>query len=156
MREQALILSDRAYRHQIHGELGDAIALYRRSIATFPTAEAHTYLGWAYSQMERYDEAIAECEKAIALDPTFGNPYNDIGAYLIEKGDLDEAIPWFQKAMQARRYESPAFPHLNLGRVYERQGKWSEAIDCYKQALALNPDYALAKKALGRLISSLN
>ena len=47
--------------------------------------------------------------------PTFGNPYNDIGAYLIEKGDLDEAIPWFQKAMQARRYESPAFPHLNLG-----------------------------------------
>nr|MBA2486758.1 tetratricopeptide repeat protein [Nitrospira sp.] len=40
--------------------------------------------------------------------------------------------------------------------VYERQGKWSEAIDCYKQALALNPDYTLAKKALGRLISSLN
>ena len=72
------------------------------------------------------------------------------------QGDLDEAIPWFQKAMQATRYESPAFPHLNLGRVYERQGKWSEAIDCYKQALALNPDYALAKKALGRLISSLN
>lgn len=37
--------------------------------------------------------------------PDFGNPYNDIGAYLIEKGDFDEAIVWFQKAMQARRYE---------------------------------------------------
>ncbi|HEU5091323.1 MAG TPA: tetratricopeptide repeat protein [Nitrospira sp.] len=43
-----------------------------------------------------------------------------------------------------------------MGRVYERQGKWTEAIDSYKQALVLNPDYALAKKALSRLISSLN
>jgi tetratricopeptide (TPR) repeat protein len=58
--------------------------------------------------------------------------------------------------MQARRYESPAFPQLNLGRVYERKGQWTEAIDAYKKALALNPNYALAKKALGRLISSLN
>ena len=82
-------------------------------------------------------------------DPDFGNPYNDIGAYLIEKGEFDEAIPWFQKAMQAKRYESPAFPHLNLGRVYERKGKWTEAIDSYKKALALNPDYALARKPWG-------
>ena len=58
--------------------------------------------------------------------------------------------------MQARRYENPAFPHLNLGRVHERQGKWAEAIESYKRALTLNPEYALAKKALGRLISSMN
>ncbi|MDH4098157.1 MAG: tetratricopeptide repeat protein [Nitrospira sp.] len=45
---------------------------------------------------------------------------------------------------------------MNLGRVYERKGQWTEAIDSYKKALALNPNYALAKKALGRLISSLN
>jgi tetratricopeptide (TPR) repeat protein len=43
-----------------------------------------------------------------------------------------------------------------LGRVYERKGQWTEAIDSYKKALVLNPDYTLAKKALGRLISSLN
>ena len=69
MREQANVLADRAYRHQQHGEIGHAIALYRRSIATYPTPEAHTWLGWAYALMDRYDEAIAECEKAIALDP---------------------------------------------------------------------------------------
>ncbi|TAJ22319.1 MAG: tetratricopeptide repeat protein, partial [Nitrospirae bacterium] len=50
----------------------------------------------------------------------------------------------------------PAFPHLNLGRVYERKGQWDQAIDSYKKALTLNPDYALAKRALGRLISLLN
>ena len=75
---------------------------------------------------------------------------------MLFRSELDEAMTWFQKALQARRYESPAFPHLNLGRVHERKGQWTEAIDSYKKALALNPSYALAKKALGRLISSLN
>ena len=99
------------------------------------------------------EEAVTLYKKSIETHPT---AYNDIGAYLIEKGEFDEAITWFQKALQARRYESPAFPHLNLGRVYERKGQWTEAIESYKKALALNPNYALAKKALGRLISSLN
>ena len=58
--------------------------------------------------------------------------------------------------MHAKRYESPAFPHLNLGRVYEKKGDWTEAIASYKQALALNPDYVLAKRSLGRLVSMLN
>ncbi|TAJ09251.1 MAG: tetratricopeptide repeat protein [Nitrospirae bacterium] len=145
-----------AYEQQMKGELEEAVRLYKQSLDRHPTAEAHTFLGWTYSFMGKLDEAIAECHRAIDMDPEFGNPYNDIGAYLIEKGQFDEAIPWFERAMQARRYESPAFPHLNLGRVFERKGLWDKAIDAYKQALTLNPDYALAKRALGRLIGMLN
>jgi Tfp pilus assembly protein PilF len=154
-KREAWQLFQQAYEHQMKGELEEAVGLYRRSLATHPTAEAHTFLGWTYSFMGRLDDAIEECHRAIACDPEFGNPYNDIGAYMIEQGRFDEAIPWFEKAMQARRYESPAFPHLNLGRVYEKKGRWTEAIEAYKKALALNPNYALAKKSLGRLISSL-
>jgi Tfp pilus assembly protein PilF len=155
-KREAWQLFQQAYERQMKGELEEAVALYKKSIEIHPTAEAYTFLGWTYSFMGRIEDAIEECHKAIAQDPDFGNPYNDIGAYLIEKGELDEAIIWFQKALLARRYESPAFPHLNLGRVYERKGQWTEAIDSYKKSLALNPNYALAKKALGRLISSLN
>jgi len=155
-KREAWQLFQQAYERQMKGELEEAVALYKKSIEAHPTAEAYTFLGWTYSFMGRIEDAIEECHKAIAQDPDFGNPYNDIGAYLIEKGELDEAIGWFQKALLARRYESPAFPHLNLGRVYERKGQWTEAIDSYKKSLALNPNYALAKKALGRLISSLN
>lgn len=146
----------KAYEHQMKGELEEAVAHYKRSIDAHPTAEAYTFLGWTYSFMGRLDEAIEECHRAIHVDPEFGNPYNDIGAYLIEKGQFDDAVPWFERAMQAKRYESPAFPHLNLGRVYERNGEWDKAIECYKKALALNPNYILAKKALSRLISSMN
>jgi Tfp pilus assembly protein PilF len=145
-----------AYESQMKGELEEAAKLYKQSIELHPTAEAYTFLGWTYSFMGRLDDAIEECRRAIATDPDFGNPYNDIGAYLIEKGQFDEAIPWFEKAMKAKRYESPAFPHLNLGRVYERKGEWAQAIESYKRALALNPNYALAKRALGRLISMTN
>ncbi|MBI4401748.1 MAG: tetratricopeptide repeat protein [Nitrospirae bacterium] len=155
-KQDAWNLFQQAYELQMKGQLEEAVHLYKRSIETHPTAEAYTFLGWTYSFMGKLDEAIEECRHAIEVDPDFGNPYNDIGAYLIEKGQFDEAIPWFERAMKAKRYESPAFPHLNLGRVYERKGQWTEAMDCYKKSLALNPNYALAKRALGRLISMLN
>ena len=146
----------KAYDLQMGGELEDAIEQYKRSIEIFPTPEAHTFLGWTYSFQGRYEEAITECKEAIKLDPEFGNPYNDIGAYLIEKGRLDEAIPWFQKAMVAKRYDSYCYPHYNLGRVYEQKGKWQEALKCYEGSLKANPNYALAKKAFNRLKAIFN
>ncbi len=90
---RATELWQEAYRYQMEGDLEQAIEYYKRSIAMHPTAEAHTYLGWTYSFQERLEEAIAECHRAIEIDPEFGNPYNDIGVYLMQQGKLDEAIP---------------------------------------------------------------
>ena len=95
----------RAYEAQMAGRLDEAIEHYRRSIALHPTAEAHTFLGWTYSFQGRHEDAIAECHTAIAVDPDFGNPYNDIGAYLIELGRHGEAIPWLERAKRARAAE---------------------------------------------------
>jgi Tfp pilus assembly protein PilF len=153
---RAIELFQKAYSHQLEGELEQAIVLYQQSIAFWPTAEAHTFLGWTYSLQERYDAAIEECHRAIAVDPDFGNPYNDIGAYLIEQGRPHEAIPWLEKATQARRYESYHFPHYNLGRVYEKLRQWGKAIQSYRSSLSHNAGYSLAKAALFRLQSQLN
>src|SRR5207247_8981866 len=119
--ERAARLFQKAYAHQIEKELDEAVELYKKSIDTYPTAEAYTFLGWTYSWMGRIDDAIAECLKAIDVDPSFGNPYNDIGSYLMMKGQIDEAIPWLERALQAPRYESYCYPHMNLGRAYESQ-----------------------------------
>ena len=118
--ERAIHLLQRAYERQRAGELEEAIRLYKASIALQPTAEAHTYLGWTYSFMQRYQEAILECKEAIKIDPEFGNPYNDIGSYLIHLGRLEEAIPWLEKAKTAPRYEPRHFPYLNLYRAYTK------------------------------------
>lgn len=146
----------KAYEFQLKGELEEAVRLYQKSIQIQPTAEAYTFLGWTYSFMGKYGEAIQECHKAIEVDPEFGNPYNDIGAYLIEMGNLDEAIPWFEKAIGAKHYDSYCFPHYNLGRIWEAKGDWMKAIQCYEKALLENNHYAIARKALNHLKGQLN
>jgi len=145
-----------AYEQQVAGEYQQAIELYTRSIEAFPTAEAYTFRGWTYSFLGDYDRAIAECLEAIEVDSEFGNPYNDIGAYLIEQEKWDEAIPWFQKAMLAPRYEARCYPHFNLGRVYEHQHQWQKAKECYAMAYSLDKRYVAALAALRRLRAMFN
>ncbi len=156
LKEQAQEFLQRAYRLQMSGHLNEAIENYKKSIEVLPTAEAHTFLGWAYSFLGDYESAISECRNAIDLDPDFGNPYNDIGAYLIQQGDLDEAIPYLELAMKAKRYATPHFPHYNYGRILERRGLWFEALGEYKTSLDLEPNYSLAKDAFYRLQALLN
>jgi Tfp pilus assembly protein PilF len=146
----------RAYECQMNGQLDEAIDLYKESIDLYPTAEAHTFLGWTYSFQGKLDEAIQECKIAIEIDPEFGNPYNDIGAYLIEKEEYDDAIPWLKKAIEAKRYESYHFPHFNLGRVYLAQGMMRWAQEQFEKALDLAPEYGLAMDALEHLKKQIN
>jgi Tfp pilus assembly protein PilF len=146
----------RAFQAQMSGDFATAIDLYRRSIAFCPTAEAHTFLGWTYSFQGRLEEAIEECQKAIAVDATFGNPYNDIGAYLIEMGRLDEAIPWLERARRAPRYESPHFPRLNLGRVYLAKEMYSRALEEFEAVVELMPDHLPAQRAIAAIKRKLN
>jgi Tfp pilus assembly protein PilF len=155
-RERAERYFAQAYEAQMSGDLDAAIALYRKSIAAVPTAEAHTFLGWTYSFKGDYRRAISECRAAIAIDPEFGNPYNDIGSYLIRLGRLDDAIPWLRRAMSAGRYEPRHYPHVNLARVFARQGKVHAAIAELKQALAIEPGYVPARTELHRLLGMLN
>jgi len=137
--ERAMELVKEAMDHQLAGELDKAIQLYKESIALFPTADAHTYLGWTYSFQGKINEAIAQCETAIKIDPDFGNPYNDIGVYLMQQQKPDEAIPWLEKAKLAKRYEPRHFPYLNLGRVYLAKGMIQKALEEFRGALERNP-----------------
>jgi tetratricopeptide (TPR) repeat protein len=145
-----------AYELQSNGEYAQALVLYTRSIEAFPTAEAYTFRGWTYSFVGDYDSAIADCHRAIKVDPEFGNPYNDIGAYLIKQEKWEEAIPWLEKAITAKRYEARAYPHFNLGRVYEHQRKWQKAKQCYAQAYKVDARYVLALAALRRVSATFN
>lgn len=144
-------LLQEAYKHQMDGEFDQAVEFYQRSLAAHPTAEAYTFLGWTYHFQGRIDDAIKECKKAIQLDPDFGNPYNDIGAYLIEKGEPDAAIPWLEQATRATRYQSYHYAHYNLGRAYLAQELYNRARECFHRALALAPNYTLAQDALAHL-----
>ena len=167
-KQRALELWNEAYRHHMRAlamaaeedqqpaceEMVLAIELYSKSLDVCPTAEAYTFRGWAYRALGRIDDAIEECRRAIEVDPAFGNPYNDIGAYLIAKGELDEAIVWLERAKTAPRYEPRHYPYMNLARLYAAKGMVLKAIDQFEQALGLAPD-AEAKIAIERTLEHL-
>src|SRR5258705_11168859 len=125
-----------AYQAEMEGDYDRAVELYRDSLALYPTAEAHTFLGWTFHFQGKIDEAIAECKRAIELDPDFGNPYNDIGSYLIGLERFDEAIPWLERAIPAKRNDPRHFPHFNLGPAFLSQGFVQRARETFMQPLA--------------------
>jgi Tfp pilus assembly protein PilF len=156
IRQRAMELWNEGVACHMRGDFQSAIALYGRSIDVQPTAEAYTFRGWAYFLLGRLDDAITECRKAIEVDPSFGNPYNDIGSYLMARGDLDEAIEWFAKAKAAPRYEPRHYPFMNLGRLYAAKGMVQAAMREFEGALAIEPGEPTCLEMLARLRALLN
>lgn len=158
MSEQELALHYLEEGNRCHreGDIHGAIENYQKSIELYPTAEAHTYLGWMYSFQDRIEEAIEQCRVAIELDPEFGNPYNDIGVYLMQQGKIDEAEPWLRKAMTAKRYEPRHFPHLNMGRIHLARKEYGKALEEFRKALHHAPGDPTAGAAFRDLVGRLN
>ena len=63
-----------------------------------------------------------------------------MGVTLKEQGKLEEAIPYFEKAVLLK--PDYAETYNNMGVTLEEQGKLEEAIEAYNKALSLKPDYA--------------
>ncbi len=146
----------KAYESQSEGDFEEAERLYLASIEELATAEAHTFLGWTYSTMGRNEKAIEECQKAILIDPDFGNPYNDIGAYLIELERVDDAIPWLERALNAKRYEARHVPLFNLARVFEQKNMYNRAMDYLRKCLEMDDQFQPAWDLMSRIRRLVN
>jgi tetratricopeptide (TPR) repeat protein len=86
---------------------------------------------------------------AHALAVTQGNhvAHNDLGMALLQKGQVDEAIAHFQKAVEIRADYVRALH--NLGAALMQRGRVDEAIAPLQKALELEPKYAAAHYTFG-------
>lgn len=139
------------YYHQIEGDLHAAAECYIQSIEASPNPEAHAFLGWVLGLMGEVDHAIEECKKALKLDPEFGNAWNDIGAYLTEKRELDKAIPYLKKACKAKNYDNPEYPHYNLARIYLQKEMLISAQKALCKSVRINPKFGPARRLLEQI-----
>lgn len=155
-KQQAEDLCQKATDLLHKGQISAAIDMFKSSITIFPTAMAHTNLGWAYSREGKYDLAIKECFLAIEIEPDSGSAYNDIGAYLVQKGKVSESEEWFRKAADAPMYEARHFALTNLARVMQFKGYWMESLALYDKALEIRSDYAPAKESRILLQAMMN
>jgi tetratricopeptide (TPR) repeat protein len=137
----------------------DTETLWRHAIAT--TSDnyiASNNLAECLFQSGRFDEAIAECERALNIKPDIAAAHNNLGAALVENqrvrdgarrqhGAVDEAIAHYRKAVQINPDFAQA--HNNLGTALLLKGQVDEAIAHYQKTLEINPNYAEARYSLG-------
>ncbi len=152
----ALIILDQGDKKYLKGKYKEALALYQRSIDTYPTASAYVSLGRAYNRLGQREEAIKMCHHAIKTDPDLGVPYNDLGVYLMELEKWEEAIQWFEKAIQAQHYETAHHTYFNLGRIYTHLGDWQSGLTYYTLAHDADPLYMPAGWAKYAMLGRLN
>ena len=119
---------------------------------------ATTNLAEALSESGRFDEAIAECQKALKIKPDFAAAHNNLGAALVENqrggdgarrqnGAVDEAIVHYRRALQIKPDFTQA--HSNLGNALLLKGQVDEAIAQFQSALEIDPNHAEARYGLG-------
>ena len=101
---------------------------------------AHAELGAFYRNMKKLPEAVAELEKALAVDPKFGYAQNLLAYTFAELGDKDKAIKTFD--LYAAAHPGEANPLDSMGDLYFLTGEYDKARAKYQQALAIKPDFA--------------
>lgn len=99
----------------------------------------HFDLGVFYQVTGKIDEAIAELEKALELDPKFGYALNQLAYIHGNLDNFDKAFEYFQKYASVAPNE--ANPQDSMGDLFLRVGKMDEAIKRYEKAVELKPDF---------------
>jgi len=110
---------------------------------------AHFQLGYAYSELKRWDDAKSEYSRAVALDPKMAAAHLNLGLVLMDS-DPAAAAESFRHAADLQPKESR--PRYLTGQALERAGKLPEASEQYKAALALSPNDYEYHFALARVL----
>jgi len=106
------------------------VEAFRRYAGLQPQdARAHYYYAVALEKQRRGERDFAargaELEKAIAIDPQFGNAHLKLGVLYSEKGESAKAVISLQKAIEFTLLPDEA--HLRLAQVYRRMGETEKA-----------------------------
>lgn len=98
-------------------------------------------LALAYQRLDKFDLSLQHFRKAIDLKPDFPDAYNNMGVLYSQRGDWDDALKCFSKAVSYVLYQTPHFAYRNMGLVYFKMKDYGRAIEFYKKALSVSPDY---------------
>ena len=136
---------------EARGEVAGAVAAYRRALELAPKAgEIHAELASLYARQNRANEAVAEAEAALKIDPANRQAHRILGfvqAALSERPTpgtsadalVAEAIGHFEKTLSDGRQDPAA--ELALGRLYVQADRFPEAIATLRTFLVNQPGY---------------
>jgi eukaryotic-like serine/threonine-protein kinase len=99
--------------------------------------------------LRKFDKAIRYLQQALAIDPLYKFAYNLLAYYYSEIGDFEKSL------MAVNQYTTmapgEANPYDTRGDLYAWNGKIDQAINSYKKALEIKPDFTTPMMNLGTM-----
>jgi tetratricopeptide (TPR) repeat protein len=130
-------LLEEAQRDIDKNEYEGAIAPLQKIIAAQPGfAYAHFQLAYVYTALKKTEEARAEYERTIAIDPKMSEAHLDLGILLLDK-DPSAAVGPLTKA--ATLLPAQSRPQFLLGVALQRSGNLASAATSFENAALLDP-----------------
>jgi tetratricopeptide (TPR) repeat protein len=107
---------------------------------------------------QKFTAAVANAQKAIALDPSFMKAYDNLGLDYEALGKYEQAIQAYQEAIRLNRLKLPSspWPLLNLGALLVKLGRLEEAENYLKESLQDDPRFPQAHYQMGLLLEKRN
>ncbi len=155
-------LSEWLLRYSVDPQILErALVLVQQALALDDSLPAaHSVLSGVYAQKQQYDQALAEGERVIALDPNNAGGYVGQATVLSFAGRPEEAIRMMAQAMRLNPHYPPGYA-FQLGWAYSFAGRDAEAISVMKECLSrglnnLTPYLTLARSYLQQWIFQLS
>ncbi|MCU0537196.1 MAG: tetratricopeptide repeat protein [Hydrococcus sp. Prado102] len=115
---------------QAFGKLTESVEFYQKALSVQPNAVLiYNNLGYVLQQQGKLDNAIACYQKALQLQPNLVEAEVNLANALFIKGELPFERQTHYAALNAK-----------LGFTQHQQGNVATALECYRQALAMQPD----------------
>lgn len=124
-------------------------ALLRENLAAYEIVATHVNRGILRLRRGFVEEAIADFDRAIALDPEQPESYLNKGAALIRRANPQEALQLFTVALE-RNTSRPAVAHYGRAVANEALGNVAAAYRDYRRASELDPGWADPRTELQR------
>jgi len=96
------------------------------------------------------DEAVAQYQEALRIDPRHADAHYNLGYALFQMGEWEQAVEQYKQALRLKPDNAAA--HEYLGDALVRQGKVAEALPHYQQASRMAPEDAAIRSRLGAVL----
>ena len=120
------------------GETQKAIEKLQAVIQKDPNPHTMAALASFYEQVHDYKNAAATLRKALALDPDNNQVKRALAKDLLETGNLDESLKYYQQLSDDDPHDPD--PLLRMSEIYREKQDFSKASEILDKAKALDPD----------------
>ncbi len=124
-------------------------ALLREQLSAYETVATHVNRGILRLRRGAVDEAIADFDRAIALDPDQPEAYLNKGSALMRRENASDAARLFTVALE-RNTRRPHVAHYGRAIANEALGNVDAAYSDYRQASLLAPEWDAPRQDLQR------